>query len=142
MDPTRDNRLAACHGPTNTVESTFLKWRAGWREIKPEFDRWTSVFRPDQRRRARKALKQSGTDCEAAVLCPGSDVFHWSGQTCAATFVQYGLEALLCARQRRPKAADFGMDSAHHRVGDSDLGQSEGDVVDVAHDPGGDLDQL
>ena len=37
---------------------------------------------------------------------------------------------------------DSGKDGAHHRAGDRNFGQLEGDGAGVAHDTGADLDQL
>jgi hypothetical protein len=48
-----------------------------------------------------------------------------------------------CISLLRPsKAADGGLDGAHHRAGDAVLSLSEDDGADVAHNAGPDLDQF
>jgi len=63
----------------------------------PESDRRTSVFRPARRLRSRRLLKQGGSGRETTVFWLGSDVFQRGGQTCPATFVQFGHGSRSCA---------------------------------------------
>jgi len=72
------------------LKPTFPKWRAVWREYRLKPTAGQAFFRPERPRRARKALKQGGSDVEAAMFGLGGGVFQRSGQTCPAAFVQFG----------------------------------------------------
>ena len=55
--------------------------------------------------------------------------------------VEFGTGSKSRAQRRRSQSVNRGKDGAHHRAGDGDLGQLDGDGPGMARDAGPDLDQ-